>query len=115
MAWDGPGGGVSGDGAGERAAVGLLAGFRRDLYWSLTRRRDALFEVADAVLCAPGRVTDLARLSLVPEFGRGHGALYDALNAGHAGFARLRRAVAGCGCRPGRTGGSGWRWTCRTG
>jgi DDE superfamily endonuclease len=95
MAWDGPGGGVSGDGAGERAAVGLLAGFRRDLYWSLTRRADALFEVADAVLCAPGRVTDLARLSLVPEFGRGHGALYDALNAGHAGFARLRRAVAG--------------------
>jgi hypothetical protein len=69
MAWDGPDGGVSGDGAGERAA----AGFRRDLYWSLTRRRDALFEVADAVLCAPGRVTDLARLSLVPEFGRGTG------------------------------------------
>ena len=31
----------------------------------------------------------------VPEFGRGHGALYDALNAGHAGFARLRRALAG--------------------
>jgi hypothetical protein len=82
-------------GGDERAAVRLLAEFRRDLYWSLTRRRDALFEVADAVLCAPGRVTDLARLSLVPEFGRGHGALYDALNAGHAGFARLRRAVAG--------------------
>src|SRR5580704_14230972 len=96
MAWDGSGGGVSGEGGGdERGAAGLLAGFRRDVYWSLTRRRDALFEVADAVLCAPGRVTDLARLSLVPEFGRGHGALYDALNAGHAGFARLRRAVAG--------------------
>jgi hypothetical protein len=94
MAWDGPGGEVSGDGGDERAA-GLLAGFRRELYWSLTRRADALFGVADAVLCAPGRVTDLARLSLVPEFGRGHGALYDALNAGHAGVARLRRAVAG--------------------
>jgi hypothetical protein len=47
------------------------------------------------VLCAPGRVTDLARLSLVPEFGRGHGALYDALNAGHVGVGRLRRALAG--------------------
>jgi hypothetical protein len=96
MAWDGSGGGVSGEGGGdERGAAGLLAGFRRDVYWSLTRRRAALFEVADAVLCAPGRVRDLARLSLVPEFGRGHGALYDALNAGHAGVGRLRRAVAG--------------------
>jgi hypothetical protein len=96
MAWDGPGGGVSGDGGGDdRAAAGVLAGFREDLYWSLTRRRDALFEVGDAVLCAPGRVTDLARLSLVPEFGRGHGALYDALNAGHIGVGRLRRALAG--------------------
>jgi len=85
----------AGGGADEGVAVGLLAGFRRELYWSLTRRADALFEVADAVLCAPGRVTDLARLSLVPEFRRGHGALYDALNAGRAGFARLRRAVAG--------------------
>jgi hypothetical protein len=65
----------------------------------------------NAVLCAPGRVTDLARLSLVPEFGRGHGALYNALNAGHAGVGRLRRALAGWRCRPGRTGGSGWRWT----
>jgi DDE superfamily endonuclease len=82
-------------GADDGAALGMLAGFRRELYWSLTRRADALFELADAVACAPGRVTDLARLSLAPEFGRGHGALYDALNAGHAGFARLRRAVAG--------------------
>jgi hypothetical protein len=40
-------------------------------------------------------VTDLARLSLVPEFGRGHGALYDALNAGEVGFGRLRAALAG--------------------
>jgi len=40
-------------------------------------------------------VADLARLSLVPEFGRGHGALYDALNAGRAEFGRLRRALAG--------------------
>ena len=93
MAWDGADGVDCG--ADEVAAVGVLAGFRRELYWSLTRRRDALFGLADAVACGPGRVSDLARLSLVPEFGRGHGALYDALNAGHAGFARLRRALAG--------------------
>ena len=91
----------------------MLAGFRRELYRCLTRRADALFELADAVLCAAGRVTDLARLSLVPEFGRGHGALYDALNAGRVEIGRLRRRWRGCRCRPGRTGGSGWRSTCR--
>jgi hypothetical protein len=58
-------------------------------------RGDALFELADAVLCEDRKVTDLARLSLVPEFRRGHGALYDGLNEGRADFARLRRAVAG--------------------
>jgi hypothetical protein len=71
------------------------AGFREDLYWSSTRRADALFDLCDAVLCAPGRVSDLARLSLAPEFSRGHGALNGVLNAGQAGFARLRRALAG--------------------
>ena len=75
-------------------ALELLAGFREDVYLSLTRRADALFELCDAVLCSPGPVTDLARLSLALEFRRGHGALYDALNAGRAGFSRLRRALA---------------------
>jgi DDE superfamily endonuclease len=42
-----------------------------------------------------GRVSDLARLSLVPEFGRGHGALYDGLNAGQVEFGRLRVSLAG--------------------
>jgi len=92
MAWDGAAGGVSGQGAG---AAGRLAGFREELYWSLTRRADALFELADAVLCWPGRVSDLARLSLAPEFSRGHGALYDALNAGRLEAGRVRRALAG--------------------
>ena len=78
-----------------QSGAGVLAGFRREFYWCLTRRADALFGLADAVLCEDRRVTDLARLSLVPEFGRGHGALYDGLGAGRAEFARLRRAVAG--------------------
>ena len=82
-------------GADGGVALARLGGFRDELYWSLTSRRDALFELADAVVCGPGRVVDLARLSLAPEFRRGHGALYDGLNAGHVGFARLRRAVAG--------------------
>jgi hypothetical protein len=92
MAWDGRGCGDRGD---DGVARGVLAGFRRELFRCFPLRRDALFGLADAVLCAGGRVTDLARLSLVPEFGRGHGALYDALNAGRAEIGRLRRAVAG--------------------
>ena len=82
-------------GSGGDAAWRLLAGFREEVYRCLTGRPDALFEVADAVLCEDRRVTDLARLSLVPEFTRGHGALYDGLNEGRVEFARLRRAVAG--------------------
>ena len=37
----------------------------------------------------------LAELSLEPECRRGHGAVYDALNAGRVQVARLRRALAG--------------------
>jgi hypothetical protein len=82
-------------GAGDETgqARGRLAGFRRDLYWCLGRRRDALFEVADAVLCRQERVLMLAELSLEPECRRGHGAVYDALNCGEVHFARLRRAL----------------------
>jgi hypothetical protein len=57
------------------------------------------------VLCAAGRVSDLARLSLVPEFRRGHGALYDALNCGRAEIGRLRTAVAGLPLPAWRDGG----------
>jgi DDE superfamily endonuclease len=95
MAWMAAGGGESAAEGGPGGPRGLLAGFRAELYRCLTRRADALFGVADAVLCAGGRVTDLARLSLVPESGRGHGALYDGVNAGRVDVARLRRAVAG--------------------
>jgi hypothetical protein len=71
-----------------------LAGFRRDFYDCLTRRADALFELADAVLCADGPVRSLPGLSLVAEHRRGHGALYDALSAGRVDVRRLRTALA---------------------
>lgn len=58
---------------GQDTARGVLAGFRGELYRCLSRRGDALFGLADAVLCEDRRVSDLARLSLVPESGRGHG------------------------------------------
>src|SRR5206468_5549619 len=72
-----------------------LAEFRRELYWCFTARADALFELADAVLCADGPVRTLAGLSLVAEHRRGHGALYDAVNHGRVAIGRLRRALAG--------------------
>src|SRR6266581_6802918 len=72
-----------------------LAAFRRELYRCFTARADALFEVADAVLCAEGPVKTLVGLSLAPEHRRGHGALYDAVNHGRIGISRLRRSLAG--------------------
>jgi hypothetical protein len=84
----------AGTGDGSDRARTWLAGFRRELYWCLGRRRDALFELADAVLCGQGRVQMLAELSLEPEHQRGHGALYDALNCGSVQIARLRWALA---------------------
>jgi hypothetical protein len=83
------------DGPGDEQERGVLAGFRGALYRCLTRRADALFELADAVLCRPERVHMLAELSLEPECRRGHGAVYDAVNCGEIRFARLRRALAG--------------------
>ena len=67
--------------AGAVAGYLALREFRARLYRCLTARADALFELADAILCADHAVTSLVQLSLVPEFRRGHGALYDALAA----------------------------------
>jgi DDE superfamily endonuclease len=72
-----------------------LAAFRRELYRCFTARADALFELADTVLCADGPVKTLVGLSLAPEHQRGHGALYDAVNCGRVEIGRLRRSLAG--------------------
>jgi len=63
-------------------AYQALREFRSKLYGCLAARPDALFELADAILCADHAVTSLVQLSLAAEFTRGHGALYDALAAG---------------------------------
>ncbi|GGW68535.1 hypothetical protein GCM10010381_61750 [Streptomyces xantholiticus] len=44
-----------------------LSRFRDEFHSCLTRRADALFELADAVLCADGPVRSLVELSLVGE------------------------------------------------
>jgi DDE superfamily endonuclease len=82
------------DGPGVEA-LGVLSRFRAGLYQCLTARRDELFELADAVLCADGPVKTLVGLSLAPEHRRGHGALYDAVNAGRIDIMRLRRSLCG--------------------
>jgi DDE superfamily endonuclease len=83
-----------GEGTGP-AGPACLASFRAELYSCLTARADALFELADAVLCTDRPVRSLVELALAPQHRRGHGALYDGLNSGEVEVARLRRALAG--------------------
>ena len=71
-----------------------LREFRSELYACLTSRADALFELANAVLCADHAVTSLVQLCLEPEFTRGHGALYDALAAGRIDDEKLFSLLA---------------------
>ena len=75
-------------------SLGVLCGFRSAFYDCLTARKDALFELADAVLCTDGPVKTLVGLSLAPEHRRGHGALYDAVNHGRIDIERLRVALS---------------------
>lgn len=77
-----------------RDAFAELSRFRGEFYSCFTRRADALFELADAVLCADGPVRSLVELSLVGEHRRGHGGLYDALAHGRLDAGGLRRALA---------------------
>jgi hypothetical protein len=58
-----------------------LRALREQMYTLFGCRRDALFELLDAVLTAPILETP-AYLSLAPSCRPGWGSLYDALNAG---------------------------------
>lgn len=71
----------------------VLSRFRTDFYDCLTACADALFELADAVLCTDGPVRSL--VDLAPEHRRGHGSLYAGLNRGGIDVGRLRQALAG--------------------
>src|SRR5438045_1875760 len=81
-------------GAVQAGALGELSRFRQEFYRCLPARADALFELAEAVLCADGPVRSLVELSLAPEHRRGHGGLYDGINGGRIEVGRLRAAVA---------------------
>jgi hypothetical protein len=76
-------------------AYQALREFRSRLYGCLAARPDALFELADAILCADHAVTSLVQLSLVPAFRRGHGALYGALADGRIDEEKLAALLTG--------------------
>jgi DDE superfamily endonuclease len=69
--------------------VAALRAFRAGLYGCLGRRRDALFEVVDALL-TPGPCPSLPHLSLAPGHRRGWGSVYAALRRGHVHVEALR-------------------------
>jgi hypothetical protein len=48
----------------EAAARQALADFRVAYYQCLRKRADAMFELCDTVLCAPGPVTSLPELTM---------------------------------------------------
>ncbi|WP_371572383.1 NF041680 family putative transposase [Streptomyces sp. NBC_01314] len=78
----------------QREPFAVASHFRDDFYAGLTARRDELFELTDALLCADGPVRTPVDLTLLAEHRRGHGALYEALNRGRIDAGRLRRTLA---------------------
>jgi DDE superfamily endonuclease len=71
-----------------------LTGFRAGFYRCLAGWADAAFELADAVLCAPGPVVSLPALSLEPCFRRSHGSLYKGLARSEVDAAAMRDLLA---------------------
>ncbi|MGW5351449.1 NF041680 family putative transposase [Streptomyces sp. NPDC004031] len=78
-----------------REAFAEASRFRGEFYECLGARRDELFELSDAVLCAEGAVKSPVDLTLLPEHRRGHGAMYGGLDHGRIDVGRLRNVLAG--------------------
>ena len=71
-----------------------LRAFRRSLYECLHRRKDALFELADAILATDGCAPSPAHLSLQASHRRGWGSLYSALSRGRIDAQALQKLLA---------------------
>jgi hypothetical protein len=71
-----------------------LRAFRRSFYECFRHRRDALFELADAILSADGAAPSPAHLSLQASHRRGWGSLYAALGRGRIDDETLRKLLA---------------------
>jgi hypothetical protein len=70
-----------------------LRDFRNEVYTCCTQRRDALFDLVDALLTS-GTVPSPVHLSLVPAYRRSWGSLYAALTHGRLDEAALRALLA---------------------
>ena len=77
----------------ERGEADALIGFRGEFHNCLFGWADALFELCDAVLCAPAPVGSVPSLSLEPVFRRSHGSLYKALAQGSIDTDIVRRVL----------------------
>src|SRR5579863_8132276 len=71
-----------------------LQDFRSGFYDTLVSWPDALFELTDAAICAPGPITSVPALSLDPTFRRSHGSLYKALSKGEVDAEQMRDLLA---------------------
>jgi DDE superfamily endonuclease len=78
------------------AMLARLQAFRAGLHSCCTRRADALVDLTDALLSAPGPVASLPRLSLEPAHRRGWGSLYAALACGRIDAEQLSDLLVGC-------------------
>jgi hypothetical protein len=68
--------------------IEALRAFRHQVYRIFGCRRDALFEIMEAVLATPV-IESPVHLSLAPIFQRQWGSIYDALNAGTMNLVQL--------------------------
>ena len=73
--------------------MGALRAFRQDVYEAFGARRDALFELLDALLTG-GAVPSPVHLSLVPAHRRGWGSFYAALAQGEVSAPPVERLLA---------------------
>jgi DDE superfamily endonuclease len=71
-----------------------LQDFRAGFYDCLPSWGDALFELTDAALCAPGPISSVPSLSLDPTFRRSHGSLYKALSKGEIDAEQIRELLS---------------------
>lgn len=74
-------------------AAAHLHTFRNDVYACFTQRRDALFDLVDALLTGE-TVPSPVHLSLVPAHRRGWGSFYAALAHGRLAVPALRTLLA---------------------
>ena len=75
-----------------------LTDFRAGFYHCLSGWGDALFELTDAALCAPGPISSVPALSLDPAFRRSHGSLYKALAKGEIDDEQMRDLLSRFRC-----------------